>query len=82
VQSRYRGLQLHRRRKQRPAAQEALVLRPDLAHNLLAWTRGWLFRPSPFAEAGIYRMVKVLFPIPGEVSSRRSRLLNAVSGDS
>jgi Transposase DDE domain group 1 len=61
------GLQLHRRRKQRLAAQEALVLLTDLAHNLLAWSRGWLFRNSPFAEAGIYRIVKELFPIPGKV---------------
>jgi hypothetical protein len=30
------GLQVHRRRKQRLAAQEALVLLTDLAHNLLA----------------------------------------------
>ncbi len=46
------GLQVHRRRKQRLAAQEALVLLTDLAHNLLAWTRGWLFHASPFADAG------------------------------
>jgi hypothetical protein len=61
------GLQLHRRRKQRLAAQEALVLLTDLAHNLLAWTRGWMFPDSPFADAGIYRMVKELLPIPGKV---------------
>jgi hypothetical protein len=59
------GLQLHRRRKQRLA--EALVLLTDLAHNLLAWTREWIFRDSPFADAGIYRMVKELLPIPGKV---------------
>lgn len=61
------GLQLHRRRKQRLAAQEALVLLTDLAHHLLAWTREWIFRDSPFADAGIYRMVKELLPIPGKV---------------
>jgi DDE family transposase len=61
------GLQVHRRRKQRLAAQEALVLLTDLAHNLLAWTRDWLFHDSPFADAGIYRMVKELLPIPGKV---------------
>jgi len=61
------GLQLHRRRKKRLAAQEALVVLTDLAHNLLAWTRGWMFRDSPFADAGIYRIVKELFPIPGKV---------------
>jgi hypothetical protein len=61
------ALQLHRRRKRRLAAQEALVLLTDLAHNLLAWTHQWIFRDSPFAEAGIYRMVKELLPIPGKV---------------
>jgi hypothetical protein len=61
------GLQWHRRRKQRLAAQEALVLRTDLAHNLLAWAREWIFHDSPFADAGIYRMVKELLPIPGKV---------------
>jgi hypothetical protein len=39
----------------------------DLAHNLLAWSRDWLFRNSPVAKAGIYRIVKELFPIPGKV---------------
>jgi Transposase DDE domain group 1 len=61
------GLQLHRRRKRRLAAQEALVLLTDLAHNLLAWTRDWMFQDSPFADAGIYRIVKELLPIPGKV---------------
>jgi Transposase DDE domain group 1 len=61
------GLQLHRRRKQRLAAREALVLLTDLAHNLLAWTREWILRDSPFADAGLYRMVKELLPIPGKV---------------
>ncbi len=42
---------------------EALVLLTALAHNLLAWPRGWIFRDSPFADAGICRMVKELFPI-------------------
>jgi Transposase DDE domain group 1 len=60
-------LQLHQRRKQRLAAQEALVLLTDLAHNLLAWTREWIFRDSPFADAGIYRMIKELLPIPGKI---------------
>jgi hypothetical protein len=69
------GLQLHRRRKQRLAAQEALVLLTDLAHNLLAWTRGWLFRNSPFAEAGIYRIVKELFPIPGKVRVEEGQIV-------
>jgi hypothetical protein len=62
------GLQLHRRRKRRLAAQEALILLTELAHNLLAWTRGWMCGGSPFADAGIYRLIKELLPIPGEVT--------------
>jgi hypothetical protein len=69
------GLQLHRRRQQRLAAQEALVLRTALAHNLLAWTREWIFRDSPFADAGIHRMVKDLLPIPGKVVIEEGRLV-------
>jgi hypothetical protein len=69
------GLQLHRRRKQRLPAQEALVLVTDLAHNLLAWTRGWMFCDSPFAEAGIYRIVKELLPIPGKVTLQGGQLV-------
>jgi hypothetical protein len=62
------GLPRHRRRQQRLAAQEALVFLTDCAPNLLAWTRGWMLRNSPVAEAGIYRMVKELWPIPGQVT--------------
>lgn len=69
------GLQIHRRRKQRLAAQEALVLLTDLAHNLLAWTRGWLFHASSFADAGIYRIVKELFPIPGKVMVEEGQIV-------
>ena len=54
------GLQLHRRRKQRLAAQEALVLLTDLAHHLLAWSRGWMFQDAPCAPAGIDRIVNEL----------------------
>src|SRR5947208_13676921 len=60
------GLQLHRRRNQRLAAQAALVLLTDLAHNLLAWRRGWLFQAPPCAQAGIYRIVNQVLPIPGK----------------
>ena len=69
------GLQLHRRRKKRLAAQEALVLLTDLAHNLLAWSQGWLFRDSPFAEAGIYRIIKELFPISGKVTVEEGQIV-------
>jgi hypothetical protein len=69
------GLQPHRRRKRRLAAQEALALLTDVAHNVLAWTRSWMFRDSPFADAGIYRIVKELFPIPGKVTVKAGQLV-------
>jgi hypothetical protein len=69
------GLQLHRRRKRRLAAQEALVLLTDLAHNLLAWTRSWMLRDSPFADAGIYRIIKELLPIPGKVTVKEGQIV-------
>jgi Transposase DDE domain group 1 len=69
------GLQLHRRRKRRLAAQEALMLLTDLAHNLLAWTRSWMLRDSPFAEAGIYRIIKELLPIPGKVTGKEGQIV-------
>ena len=69
------GLPRHRRRKKRLAAQEALVWLTDLAHHLLAWTRDGLFRDSPLADAGIYRRVKELFPIPGKVMVEGGQLV-------
>lgn len=38
IQADKHGLQLERRRKKHLAAQEALILLTDVAHNLLAWT--------------------------------------------
>jgi hypothetical protein len=69
------GLPLHRRRKQRLAAQAARVLRTDVAPNLLAWTRGWRCRHSPVAEAGIDRMVQERFPIPGNVRGEEGQIV-------
>ena len=69
------GLQLHRRRKQRLAAQEALVLLTDLAHNLLAWSRGWMCQDSPCAQAGIDRIVNELLPMPGKVMIEEGQLV-------
>jgi len=43
------GLQLSHRRKKILAAQEALVLLTDLAHNLLAWMIDWMFASGPLS---------------------------------
>jgi hypothetical protein len=61
------GRQRPRRRQPRLAAQAALVWLTDVAHNRLAWSRGWRFRHAPVAEAGIDRRVNELVPIPGQV---------------
>jgi hypothetical protein len=57
------------------AAQEALILLTDLAHTLLAGCRGWMFQDSPCAHAGIYQIVKELFPIPGKVMMEEGQLV-------
>ena len=44
------GLLLPKRRKKRLAAQEALTLLTDVAHNALAWTHDWMFTESRFAR--------------------------------
>ena len=69
------GRQLHRRRKKRLAAPEALVLLTDLAHHLLAWSRGWMFQDSPCAPAGIYRIVNERLPMPGKVMIEEGQLV-------
>jgi hypothetical protein len=47
--------------------QEARVWLTAGAHTLLAWTRGCLFRDSPFADADIYRIDKQHLPIRSNV---------------
>jgi hypothetical protein len=69
------GLQRHRRRKRRLAAPEALVVRTDVAHNLRAGSRSWMFRDSPCADAGLSRSVKALWPIPGQVTGKGGQLV-------
>jgi hypothetical protein len=44
------GLQLGRRRKKHLAAQEALILLTDLAHNLLAWVKAWMATSGSLAQ--------------------------------
>jgi hypothetical protein len=50
-----------------PLAVAQLRTAIEQIYRLLAWTREWIFRDSPLADAGIYRMVKELLPIPGKV---------------
>jgi hypothetical protein len=47
--------------------QERLVWLTNVAHTLLAWTRGCMFRDWPLADAGLYQMGKERLPMPGHV---------------
>ena len=68
------GLLLPRRRKRRFAAQEALILLTDLAHNLLAWTQGWMFNQSRFANIGPFALVNDVLCVPGEIVFKGDKL--------
>jgi hypothetical protein len=68
------GLKMERRRKKRLAAQEALVLLTDIAHNLLAWVPQWMFPEEPLAAFGTTRLVEDVFHLPGRLFFHNERL--------
>lgn len=68
------GLALTHRRKQRWAAQEAWVILTDLAHNLLKWTRDWMFVGSSFETYGHLRLVQDVLSIPGRLEFKGDKL--------
>jgi hypothetical protein len=61
------GLHLSARRKQRFAAQKALVRLTDLAHNLLSDFRYRGLAHSPLAHWGLKRIVRDLLAVPGRL---------------
>ena len=61
------GLLLPKRRKLSLAAQEALVLLTDVAHNLLAWLHPWALRDTPFAGLGPLCLVTDVLSVPGHL---------------
>ena len=70
------GLKLERRRKKRLMAQEALVLLTDVAHNLLTWTRDWMFpAPSPLVSLGTTRLIDDVLCLPGHLEFHNDRLV-------
>lgn len=75
IQSDKGGLKLERRRKRRLAAQEALVLHTDLAHNLLAWVPQWMFPGEPLASFGTTRLIEDVFHLPGRLFFHGQRLI-------
>lgn len=74
IQSDKGGLKLERRRKRRLAAQEALILLTDLAHNLLAWVPRWMFPDEPLAAFGTTRLIEDVFHLPGRLFFHGKRL--------
>jgi hypothetical protein len=68
------GLLLPKRRKKSLAAQEALILLTDIAHNTLAWTHEWMFTESRFAASGTFALVNDVLPIPGDVVLKGGKL--------
>lgn len=75
IQADKQGLKLERRRKKQRAAQEALILLADVAHNLLAWSRQWMFPDGKLAEWGTLRTVEDILCLPGRLRFDNQRLV-------
>jgi hypothetical protein len=75
IQADKQGLKLERRRKKRLAAQEALILLSDIAHNLLAWIADWMFPSGPLAQFGITRLVEDVLSLPGQLFFSEQQLV-------
>ena len=69
------GLKLCKRRKKRAAAQEALILLTDVAHNTLAWTSQRMFPAGPLAHFGTTRLIEDALAIPGRLIFSQGRLV-------
>ncbi len=72
------GLKMEKRRKMHLAAQEALILLTDLAHNTTAWSCNWMFPEGPLAGLGTTRLVEDVFRIPGRLIFQHDRLTEVV----
>jgi hypothetical protein len=69
------GLKMERRRKKRLAAQEAMILLTDIAHNLSAWIPQWMFPDEPLATFGTTRLIEDVFQLPGRLLFDHERLI-------
>src|SRR2546427_9386702 len=69
------GLLLPRRRKKQLNAQEAFVLRTDLGHNIVAWTRHFWAAQPEIGDIGIYSIINKIMPIPGKVMFEDDQLV-------
>jgi hypothetical protein len=71
------GLKLCKRRKKRAAAQEALILLTDVAHNTLAWVSHLMFPDGPLAHFGATRLIEDVLAIPGRLIFNQDQLVEA-----
>jgi Transposase DDE domain group 1 len=69
------GLLLCRRRKKVLAAQEALVLLTDMAHNLLAWAGRWMALEGRLATFGPTQLIQDVLPLPGHLVFNQQQLV-------
>ena len=69
------GLLVAKRRKKVLAAQEALVLLTDLAHNLLAWASRWMELEGKLATMGPRQLIQDVLSLPGELIFNQQQLV-------
>jgi hypothetical protein len=62
-----RGLGIEERRKKGFHAQEALALLAQLAHNLIAWFKGWFLEGTEAEKLGVERLVRDVLAMPAQV---------------
>lgn len=67
-------MKLERWRKKHLAAQEAVILLTDVAHNLLAWATQWMFGGEALAEFGPTRFTEDVLCLPGRLLFEQERL--------
>jgi hypothetical protein len=75
IQADKAGLKMVKRRKMHLAAQEALILLTDLAHNTLAWTSDWMFAQDRLSDFGTTRLIEDVLCIPGRLRFEQGRLV-------
>lgn len=46
----------------------------DVAHNLAAWARQWMFSDTPLADFGTTRLTEDVFQLPGRLYFDQDRL--------
>jgi hypothetical protein len=69
------GLKIEKRRKMSLAAQEALILITDLAHNVLSWATNWMFSEGdPLATFGKTRLIEDFLAVQGRLIFDGDRL--------